>query len=55
MARAKKTSEYLSMRIDKQVSDKIEEICHEVGLTKTKVVEKAVEKFYDEYKKTGKV
>ncbi len=55
MARAKKDSEYLSMRIDKKISDKIEEVCQEVGLTKIKVVEKAVEKFYDEYKKTGKV
>lgn len=55
MARAKKLSVYLSMRIDKTASDKIEEVCREVGLTKTKAVEKAIEKFYDEYKKTGKV
>lgn len=55
MARQKKDSEFLSCRLDKKASDKLEEICAEVGLTKTRAVEKAIEKFYDEYKKTGKV
>lgn len=56
MARRKlKESEILNCRIEKSASDKLEEVCREVGLTKTKAVEKAIEKFYDEYKKTGKV
>lgn len=55
MKRPKKESEYLSMRIDKNVSDKLNEICDEVGLSKTKTVEKAIERFYAEYKKTGRV
>ena len=56
MARTKtKKSETLNCRLDKSVSDKINEIVTEVGLTKTKTVEKAVEKFYEEYKRTGRV
>ena len=56
MARTKiKKSETLNCRLDKSVSDKINEIVAEVGLTKTKTVEKAVEKFYEEYKRTGRV
>lgn len=55
MKRTKKQTDCLSFRLDKKASDKLNEICNEVGLTKTKAVEKAIEKFYDEYKKTGKV
>ena len=55
MSRPRKDSEILSCRLDKSVSDKINEIVAEVGLTKTKTVEKAVEKFYEEYKRTGRV
>ena len=55
MAREKKSSVYLSMRIEKDASEKINEICRDVGLTKTKVVEKAIDRFFEEYKKTGKV
>ena len=56
MARKKiKESELLNCRIEKSASDKLCEICDEVGLTKTKAVEKPIEKFYEEYKRTGKV
>lgn len=50
-----KESEILNCRIEKSASNKPEEVCREVDLTKTKAVEKAIEKFYDEYKRTGKV
>ena len=55
MARPRKEAEYLSCRLDKIVFDKLEELCEDIGLTKTKAVEKAIEKYYDEYKQTGKV
>ena len=55
MTRIKKQTDCMSFRLDKKVSDKLNEICEEVGLSKTKAVEKAIEKFYDDYKKTGKV
>lgn len=56
MARKKlKESEQLNCRIEKSAMNKLTEVCNNVGLTKTKAVEKAIEKFYDEYKKTGKV
>ena len=55
MAKTKKQTDCLSFRLDKMASDKLNEICNEVGLTKTKAVEKVIEKFYDEYKKTSKV
>ena len=51
MKKTKKQTDCLSFRLDKKASDKLNEICNEVGLTKTKAVEKAIEKFYDEYKK----
>ena len=51
----KKTSECFSCRLAKVSFDKLDEICRDVGLTKTKVVEKAIDKFYESYKKTGKV
>ena len=47
--------EQLNCRLGKSAFDKLSEICRDVGLTKAKTVEKAIEKFYEEYKKTGKV
>lgn len=55
MSRPRKESEILSCRLDKQAFAKLEEVCEESGLTKTKAVEKAIERYYDDYKKTGKV
>lgn len=39
MAKTKKQTDCLSFRLDKKASDKLNEICNEVGLTKTKAVE----------------
>ncbi len=50
-----KQSETLNCRIEKSASDKLMEICRDVGLSKTKAVEKAISKFYDENKRTGRV
>lgn len=50
-----KEYEFLNCRMEKSAADKLNEIVRNVGLTKTKAVEKAVEKFYEEYKRTGKV
>ncbi len=47
--------EQLNCRLGKSAFDKLSEICRDIGLTKAKTVEKAIEKFYEEYKKTGKV
>ena len=55
MSMPKKDSEYLSCRLAKEQYDKMVHISKDSGLTKTKVVEKALDMFYDHYKKTGKV
>ena len=53
--RQPKDYEHLSCRLDRKAVNQLMEICNEVGLTKTKAVEKAIGKFYEEYKRTGRV
>lgn len=54
MPMPKKEAEYLSCRLAKEAYDKLSYVSRESGLTKTKVVEKALDMFYEHYKKTGK-
>ncbi len=55
MGRPSKDYEAFSARLLKEDVEKINEINKETGLPKTVIVEKAVEMFYEYYKKTGKV
>ena len=55
MAKQKKNFVPVNAKIEKEVADKLSELCEETGLSKTAVIENAVEMFFDYYKKTGKV
>ncbi len=48
MARAKKEAENFSCKIAVEIYKKLEEYCQVTGLSKTAVVEKAVERYVDE-------
>lgn len=48
MPRAKKESENFSCKIAVEIYKKLEEYCRISGLSKTAVVEKAVERYVDE-------
>lgn len=49
MGRPKKEGQYLNVRIDRDVYEKISEICEEAGHTKVFVVEKALASFIEDY------
>lgn len=49
MGRPKKEGQYLNVRIDRDVYEKISEICEEAGHTKAFVVEKALTSFIEDY------
>ena len=49
MGRPKKEGRYLNVRIDRDVYEKISEICEEAGHTKAFVVEKAIASFIEDY------
>lgn len=53
--RKSKDFEYFSCKLDKSVSQMLEKISMETGLSKTTAVERAVKAYYEQYKKTGKV
>jgi predicted transcriptional regulator len=48
MPRAKKEAENFSCKIAVEIYKKLEEYCQVTGLSKTAVVEKAVERYVDE-------
>ena len=52
---ATKNYDFLSIRMDHNAFEKLKKICKESGLSKTAAVERAVEKYYETYKKSGKV
>ncbi len=51
-----KTKEYdlFQCKLDKKISQALTEFCEETGRTKTSAVERALVKYLEEYKKTGK-
>ena len=55
MGRPKKEGQYLNVRIDKDVYDRISEICEEAGHTKAYVVEKALSGFIKDYEEKKEV
>ena len=55
MPRPKKASDTLNCKVEKQISDKLIRLCEETGLSKTKVVEKALIQYIERYQETGKI
>lgn len=55
MARPSKEYKVFSGRIYKESAEKLNQINKETGLPKTAIVEKAIDMYYEHYKKTGKV
>lgn len=49
MARAKKDSTYLNVKIDTSIYHRLEELCAEAGQTKTLVVERALAAYCDSF------
>ena len=56
MSRPKiKEYDLFQCKLDKKISKALTEFCDETKLTKTAAVEKAIDKYLAEYKKTGKI
>lgn len=51
MPRQKKDNEPLNIRLDRTLSERLNEHCRETGITKTFVVEKALTMYFEDYKK----
>lgn len=49
MARAKKDGKALNCNIDRQIYERLEEYCHEVGQTKTLAIERILDQFLNDY------
>ena len=49
MPRPKKDSKILNIRLDKEISDKLERFCEESGQSKTVAVERFLNRCLDEY------
>lgn len=49
MSREKKDSKNLNIKIDRVLSDRLEEYCRELGQTKTTAIERILAKHLDEY------
>ena len=55
MAREKKDSKVLNIKLASDINDMLLYICAESGLTKTAVVEKALVAYADDYKKKQEI
>ena len=55
MGRPKKEGQYLNVRINRDIYDRISEICEEAGHTKAYVVEKALTSFIEDYEENKEV
>lgn len=49
MARSKKNGTYLNVCIEKNIYDRLEELCNDAGQTKTIAVERALSAYLDSY------
>ena len=54
MKKQVKEYETLHCKIDKEIAEKLHELCEKSGLTKTKAVERALQAYFENYKSTGK-
>lgn len=55
MAKAKKVSQPLSIRMDKLTFDRLNEYCEDSGQSKTVAIERAINKYIDEYEEKMKL
>ena len=53
--RVHRESEILHCKIDKSIAKILVEFCQETGLSKTAAVERAIKKYVEVYKETGKI
>lgn len=53
--RLEKESVNLCLRVSKDVSDAINKMAEETGMSKTAIVEKSAMEYIDRYQKTGKI
>lgn len=49
-----KSYRIVNCKIDKEMYDKLVEICERTGLSKTKAIERAIKLYHEEFEKTGK-
>ena len=49
MARAKKDGRYVNYDIEREIYEKLEKYCEEVGQTKTVAIERILTKYLDNY------
>lgn len=52
-----KTKDYraVSLKLDKSIDERLVKFCTETRMTRTATIEKALEKYLEEFKKTGKI
>lgn len=55
MPRMKKDYKNICCKIEKEISDKLENFIKETKLSKTATLEKALEEYIDKYNSTGKI
>lgn len=53
--RESKDYKVLNCKIEKNVADKLDEVCQKTSFSKTAVTERALQMYYEHYRKTGKV
>lgn len=54
MARVKKNGTYLNVCIENSIYEQLNEVCEDAGQTKTIVVERALDSYFQEYKEKQK-
>lgn len=55
MPRQKKDNEPLNIRLDRALSEQLNEHCRQTGITKTFAVEKALTMYFEDYKMKQKL
>lgn len=55
MPRATKDSRILNCKIERSISEQLDALVNETGLSKTATVERALLRYLEYYKKTGRV
>lgn len=49
MPRQKKDAKILNIKLEKEISDQLEQFCEESGMSKTVATEKILSKYFEEY------
>lgn len=50
-----KRTEFIHCRMTKELADKVEQFCKDTNLTRTAMVERALNKYIDFFRETGKI